>query len=58
VQKQHDVADRFLLGPAGGNLIGAELADAGNLPQLFRIGLCANNDETKTCREFTVEGIG
>jgi hypothetical protein len=20
--------------------------------------LCANNDETKTCREFTVEGIG
>ena len=23
-----------------------------------RLALCANDDETKTCREFTLEGIG
>jgi putative N-acetylmannosamine-6-phosphate epimerase len=22
------------------------------------VALCANDDETKTCREFTLEGIG
>ena len=39
MQEDHDVADGLLLGPAGGDLPGAEFADAGDLPQLLGVGL-------------------
>ena len=35
MQEDHDVADSLLLGPARGDLAGAELADAGHFPQLL-----------------------
>ena len=39
MQEDHDVADGLLLGPTGGDLPGAELADAGHLAELLRARL-------------------
>ena len=33
VEKHHDFAHHLLIGPGGGNPAGADLADAGHLPQ-------------------------
>ena len=45
VQEEHDVADGLLLGPAGGDLSSAELADARDIPQL--LGACLDDFECR-----------
>jgi hypothetical protein len=36
VQEDHDAANDLLVGPAGGDLSGADFADAGNFAKAFR----------------------
>ena len=58
VQEDHDVAHGFLLGPTRGDFPGAELADAGNLPQFSGAASMISNVASPKAPTILLASVG